>query len=962
MKKITLLLLMFCASFSFAQLQVGVGTNEAQNMPFEAYYGYSYSQSIYTASQINSSGTITGLQYYFSGTSALPNSQDLTIYIGHTTRTNFADGSDWEPVAGLTASYTGGIDVSAGPGWVTLTLDTPFAYNGTDNLLIGFDENNAGYDSSGDDFWNSATPEVRSITYRNDNTNPDPAAPPTASGTYSFSPTIIFNGLVAALPPNCDATLTTPTDGEMNADLTAGLAWSAATGSATGYKVTMGTSTGATDIANAVDVGTDLTYAVTLTAGTTYFATITPYNANGDATGCTEATFTAASAPMCPVVTATPDAACGNYDSNISWVAIAGADSYTVTVGTSTGATDIADNVDVGTALTYDFASMAATDYFYTVNAVNTAGTSTGCAEGSFITFATGCYCDSDTTSVDGTGITNLQVGSTDFASGGTLGYEDFTGAPVDLGQGTTSNVQITYDTGYDYGVNIWIDFNDNFTFEVSEQVFMDGLTASDSPTTFDASFTMPAAAVLGTHRMRISSDDTPAQATACNMSTWHVTMDVDVNIIAVACTAPTGTATLVTDCDNAQFSVDVDITGLGDGTSQINDGTTTYAATALGIVTVGPYADASSVTLVLENGTDPTCDINLGTFTNTCPPANDTCAGVIDLGTQMSPLSASTVNANNDFGSFDCFNTNNESPDIVYSILVPDGYTLTIGQTANSYDSEHRLGYGGACPGTTSVACTDDSDLTIESWANGTGADETAYWIQSAYSNGSGTFTLEWSLAATPPANDDCAAATVAPHILAVGTLVNGDTTNATDSGVAAGACGATGGDKDIWYSFVATATMVTEGANFTTDADHVVVYSGDCATANEIACLATGENTPVLIDGTTYLVRVYNSGIAKVAGPVAITLNEGSLSTRDFDSTLGFSYYPNPVNNTLTLNAQKAISNVAVFNMLGQEVIRTAPNAVSKVVDMSNLQSGAYFVQVTVGSTVETVRVIKN
>ena len=73
-------------------------------------------------------------------------------------------------------------------------------------------------------------------------------------------------------------------------------------------------------------------------------------------------------------------------------------------------------------------------------------------------------------------------------------------------------------------------------------------------------------------------------------------------------------------------------------------------------------------------------------------------------------------------------------------------------------------------------------------------------------------------------------------------------------------------------------------------------------------------------------------------------------------------FTYYPNPVNNTLTLNAQKEISNVAVFNMLGQQVIRTAPNAVSNVVDMSNLQSGAYFVQVTIGQAIETVRVIKD
>ncbi|WP_375242028.1 T9SS type A sorting domain-containing protein, partial [Lacinutrix sp.] len=109
------------------------------------------------------------------------------------------------------------------------------------------------------------------------------------------------------------------------------------------------------------------------------------------------------------------------------------------------------------------------------------------------------------------------------------------------------------------------------------------------------------------------------------------------------------------------------------------------------------------------------------------------------------------------------------------------------------------------------------------------------------------------------------------------------------------------------------------------------------------------------------TYYVSVTDDGTAPGASTLRVD-DTATLSTTDFDSSVGFTYYPNPVNNTLTLSAQKEISNVAVFNMLGQEVIRTAPNAVSNDVDMSNLQSGAYFVQVTIGQAVETVRVIKN
>lgn len=63
----------------------------------------------------------------------------------------------------------------------------------------------------------------------------------------------------------------------------------------------------------------------------------------------------------------------------------------------------------------------------------------------------------------------------------------------------------------------------------------------------------------------------------------------------------------------------------------------------------------------------------------------------------------------------------------------------------------------------------------------------------------------------------------------------------------------------------------------------------------------------------------------------------------------------------NTLTLNAQNEMSNVSVINMLGQEVLRMSPNSVDSVVDMSELQMGVYFVNVTINNTTETVRIVK-
>ena len=54
--------------------------------------------------------------------------------------------------------------------------------------------------------------------------------------------------------------------------------------------------------------------------------------------------------------------------------------------------------------------------------------------------------------------------------------------------------------------------------------------------------------------------------------------------------------------------------------------------------------------------------------------------------------------------------------------------------------------------------------------------------------------------------------------------------------------------------------------------------------------------------------------------------------------------------------------IQNISVFNMLGQEVMRrTNINAQTRELDLSALQSGAYFVQVSINNTVETLKILK-
>ncbi|MFD2552144.1 choice-of-anchor J domain-containing protein [Bizionia sediminis] len=89
-------------------------------------------------------------------------------------------------------------------------------------------------------------------------------------------------------------------------------------------------------------------------------------------------------------------------------------------------------------------------------------------------------------------------------------------------------------------------------------------------------------------------------------------------------------------------------------------------------------------------------------------------------------------------------------------------------------------------------------------------------------------------------------------------------------------------------------------------------------------------------------------------------VTVN-ATLSADSFNQ-IAFNYYPNPVSNVLTIKGQQTIEKVSVYNMLGQTVLNTTPNAATSQVDMSALQAGAYFVKVTIANSTETIRIIKN
>ena len=88
----------------------------------------------------------------------------------------------------MTEEYTGQVTLPPSAGWVTITLTTPFTWDGN-NLVIAVDENVTSYGSTA--YWYcTSTSNYQAIYYRNDSNNPDPASTPSASGRSYNRPNV----------------------------------------------------------------------------------------------------------------------------------------------------------------------------------------------------------------------------------------------------------------------------------------------------------------------------------------------------------------------------------------------------------------------------------------------------------------------------------------------------------------------------------------------------------------------------------------------------------------------------------------------------------------------------------------------------------------------------------------------------------------------------------------------------
>lgn len=331
MAKFLLSCLIFLSMSLTAQISLGTGSTNRGVAPISTYYGYSYVQQIFTKQEINANaaGNITGLKFYLDPSMSIANSSQWVVYLGQTSKTTFSSDADWIPSSQLTQVFSG--TVTNANGVIEITFPTPFAYNNVANLVIAAEENSAGYDNNDYEEAMYVYPGVQnsSIFYRNDYDDPNPASPPATGNLVAYKSVVTFEGLTASAIPACPL-VTYPGNNAIFIPLTPTITWNTSSG-ATSYKVSIGTTPGATNVANQVSVATNsYTPSTSLAPNTNYYVKVVAVATGGESSGCTETMFT--SSPPLPTNDECVNAIALTVNSDLNC--------GTVTAGYTLGATD----------------------------------------------------------------------------------------------------------------------------------------------------------------------------------------------------------------------------------------------------------------------------------------------------------------------------------------------------------------------------------------------------------------------------------------------------------------------------------------------------------------------------------------------------------------------------------------------------------------------------------------------
>ena len=217
-KLILFLMVLLFGSTSFLRAdEVTIGSLEGATansyLPMNSLYNYSYTQQIYTAEEIGTSGTINAITMWLYGNANLYE-MPFNIYMKEVDKDAFESTTDWVVVAETDMVYTGTVTVhNTEAEAYTFTLDTPFAYSGTGNLLIAFNNTTGQWKSGLNGMAFGATGDaIRAIYARQDSGAYNPYEPTFTATSTTYQRDVVTLSMGGGAPTTNTLTVFDGTD------------------------------------------------------------------------------------------------------------------------------------------------------------------------------------------------------------------------------------------------------------------------------------------------------------------------------------------------------------------------------------------------------------------------------------------------------------------------------------------------------------------------------------------------------------------------------------------------------------------------------------------------------------------------------------------------------------------------------------------------------------------------------
>lgn len=343
--------------------------------------------------------------------------------------------------------------------------------------------------------------------------------------------------------------------------------------------------------------------------------------------------------------------------------------------------------------------------------------------------------------------------------------------------------------------------------------------------------------------------------------------------------------------------------------------------------------------TLLYSNCTNESNDGTYEYFrTLTAIPENDACLNAIDV-TCGSAITGTTRGATETEPNMDLCGLAEGLPGIWYSfentLPVGSDIVFSLCTSTNIYFDSQMIVYAGSCD---QLECVDSNNDACEILSEvSITSDTTERYYVYVFGNEHGQGEFELTVSCNSPQAAEC------------NSTQNIFVENQTETTI------------DMTWDEVPTAVdgyqtfIVLQGDDPLVDP---IVYESEVVPQTTTTMVATGLNPTTEYDA--YIVSFCDIENDMLQYSEPFTFNIAPLSTESFNNQT-FSIFPNPSNGSVTLKATILIDTIKVYNLLGEVVLTKTPNAAETSLDISQLQSGAYFIKASGNKVTSTQKLIK-